>query len=109
MSTSRPESLGEWADYIATLDGARLASKARAANTIDFAARLQQDGLTQDEVETLYILLARQAARCAVRVGEGLYDFAELAARTPPIAMELPPPAPAVVEDVDDLGDGDDA
>ncbi len=106
MSTARPESLQDWAAYIATLDGARLASKWSAANTIDFAARLQAEGLTQDEVETVYVLFARHAARCGVRLGEGLYDYDTMAGRALPIAIDLPPRSAAIVEDVD--GDDDD-
>lgn len=108
MSTSRPETLADWAAYIATLDGERLVSKARAANTYDFAARLLDEGLTMDEAETVYVLFARQIARCDVRVGLGLYDLEAWAVRVPPIAIELPPQAPPVDEQVDDDGAGDD-
>lgn len=103
MSLRRPRTLPEWAGYIATLSGEALSSKARAANSIDFAARLQDEGLSPDEVETLYVLLAKQMKRAGVRLtDDGLYSYARLAERDPPLPIALPEPADPIVEDVDD-------
>lgn len=106
MSTARPETLQDWAAYVATLDGERLVSKARAANTVAFTRTLGDEGLTPDEIETVLGLFARQAARRGVRIGDaGLFDFDALAKRAPPIPIELPPQGAPVDEVVDDEDD----
>lgn len=105
MSIARPETLADWAGYVATLDGAALVSKARAANSIAFTTRLGEDGLSSDEIETVLILFARQVARRGVHVGgDGLFDLRDLAQRTPPCAIELPAQGAPVEEIVDDDG-----
>jgi hypothetical protein len=106
MSIARPETLADWAAYVATLDGATLVSKARAANSIEFTTRLGEDGLSPDEVETVLVLFARQVARRGVHVGgDGLFDLRDLALRAPPIAIELPEQGAPIIEDLD--GDED--
>lgn len=83
-----PKTLAEWAAYIAALPGDGLARKARAINSIDFYDRLREDGLPSAEAETVYVLLAKRMKELAVVMPDGgLYDWRELATRTPPASV----------------------
>lgn len=98
-----PRTMAEWAAYIAALDAGALARKARAVNAIDVVERLLEDGLTPDEVETVYVLFAQRMRALGVRAPDGgLYDWRELATRTPPVQVE---PAAAASGDDDELAD----
>lgn len=91
MSTTQPESLEQWAQYIAGLEGDDLRSKARAINRIDFVEALLDEGYSPDEVETLFILLAQHLARTDQMLPDaGLYSYRRMATQTPPVAIELP-------------------
>lgn len=97
-----PRTMAEWAAYVASLDAAALAKKARAINSIDVVERLLADGLTPDEVETVYVLCAKRMQALGVRVADGgLYDWRELATRTPPVAVTAA--TNAAVNDDDEL------
>lgn len=110
MSTTRPESLEQWAHYIAGLCGDDLRSKARAINKIDFVEELLDEGYSPDEVETLFILLAQHLARTDQMLPDaGLYSYRRMAKQTPPVVITLPEPyaGAEVGDDVDGLVDGD--
>lgn len=101
-----PKTLEQWAHYIAGLSGADLSSKARAVNSIDFVDDLIDDGYTPDEVETLFVLLAKHLARLDRLPPEsGLYSYRRMSTQTPPVAIELPEPyeGEPVEDDVDRL------
>lgn len=111
MSKDKPKSLPQWATYIAGLNGQDLRSKARAVNTIDFVEDCMAEGYTPDEVETLFILIARHLDRTGHMLPDaGLYSYRRMAQQTPPVAIDLPPvrAGAAVPDDVDDLLDDDD-
>lgn len=87
----RPQSLDQWASYIAGLSGDDLRSKARAANNIDFVEELLGEGYSPDEVETVFVLLAKHLDRSDQMLPDaGLYSYRRMAKQTPPVAIELP-------------------
>lgn len=55
-----PKSLSEWQDYIRTLSGADLLSKAMAANQVGFVRMLEQDGLSPVDVTGVFKAFADQ-------------------------------------------------
>lgn len=106
MSLSRPENLGEWAQHIAQLHGPGLRSKAIAANQIGFVRSLLDDGFSPAEVETIFVLLAKQLVRAGQRPPRaGLYDLSLFASRTPPVPIELPEASSAELPDEDELSE----
>ena len=83
-----PRTLAEWAAYIAALPAEGLAKKARAINSIDMVDRLLEDGLSAAEVESVYVLFAQRMKQLAIVMSDGgLYDWREMASRTPPVAV----------------------
>ncbi len=87
----KPQSMKEWAAHIAELTGDALCSKARAANNIDFVEARIDEGYTPDEVETLFVLMAKQLRRTDNMLPDaGLYSYERMADQRPPIEVELP-------------------
>jgi hypothetical protein len=92
MSKTKPKSMNEWAAHIAELTGEALCSKARAANNIDFVEARIDEGYSPDEVEALFVLLAKQLRRTDNMLPDaGLYSYSRMADQRPPIDVELPP------------------
>lgn len=60
MNPASPKTLPAWESYIQTLTGADLLSKARAANSVDFARALEADGLTPAEVRAVFVAFVRR-------------------------------------------------
>jgi hypothetical protein len=55
---------------------------------MDFVETLEEEGYSPDEIETLFILIARRlAATGQVPPFEGLYDYGRLAKQTPPVTV----------------------
>jgi hypothetical protein len=101
-----PRTMAEWAAHIAALDAAGLARKARAINSIDTVDRLLEDGLAADEVETVYVLFARRMKELGVQPPDGgLYDWREMATRTPPVTVAPVVPSNASEGDDDELAE----
>lgn len=99
-----PKTLAEWAAYIAALPADGLGRKARAVNSIDFYDRLREDGLRSPEAETVYVLLAKRMKELAVVMPDGgLYDWRELATRTPPV--NVTPDTASAASDEDELAE----
>lgn len=112
MSTTRPETLEQWAHYIAGLSGADLRSKARAVNRIDFVEELLDDGYSPDDVETLFVLLAQHLERTGEMLPDsGLYSYRRMAKQSPPVAVALPEAhaGEPVPDDADTLLEGEDS
>lgn len=98
-----PRNLAEWAAYIASLPSEGLPRKARAINSIDVVDRLLEDGLTAAEVESVYVLFAQRMKHLAVVMPDGgLYDWREMALRTPPVMVVPVMVVTAPTADVDD-------
>ena len=82
MSDSRPSSLQEWADHIASLNRPELASKAVAANTMSFIQDLKHEGYRMNEIELIFALLARTLHENHLMLpAKGVYDYQELLAK----------------------------
>lgn len=91
MSDANPQTLDEWAEHIAGLSGADLSSKAAAANQIAFVRDLREEGYAPAEVETIFVLLAKQLVRAGQPLPDAGYtSYRRLAQREPPIPIELP-------------------
>lgn len=83
-----PKSLPEWKQYLDGLSGLELRDKAQAANSMGFVEQLEEEGYSPDEIETLFILIARRLkATGQVPPFEGLYDYVKLAATPPPVPI----------------------
>lgn len=101
-----PRTLAEWAAYLAALPADGLARKARTINAIDMVDRLLEDGLTAAEVETIYVLFAQRMKELATVMPDGgLYDWREMASRTPPVAVTPAVVASEVASSDDELAD----
>jgi|AACY02.2.fsa_nt_gi hypothetical protein len=68
---SRPQSLGEWAEYIKHLAGEPLYSQAVAANSQAFSQMLLEEGATMADVEQVMLLFVRQLRATGTKVPEG--------------------------------------
>lgn len=55
-----PQTLEEWADYIAGLTGEALWAKGVAANTLPFVIDLQEGGISGSEITDIFLLFALQ-------------------------------------------------
>lgn len=55
-----PGTVAEWAEYISTLRGSELYSKAIAANSLEFIQTLKQEGFSGGEISNILLLFARQ-------------------------------------------------
>lgn len=60
MSLETPETVQEWAGYIARLSGLQLWSKAIAANTLEFVRTIQAEGFEGSEITDVLVLFALQ-------------------------------------------------
>lgn len=86
--SAEPKSLAEWKQHLEQLSGLELRDKAQAANSMGFVETLEEEGYSPDEIETLFILIAKRlAATGQVPPFEGLYDYGRLAKQTPPVAI----------------------
>lgn len=56
----RPQTLDEWKEYIGTLTGDELRSKAIAANSVTFVRVLEDEGLTPGEITAVLEAFAKQ-------------------------------------------------
>jgi hypothetical protein len=55
-----PQTLDEWKDYIATLTGAALRSKAIAANSVTFVRVLEDEGMSPSDITAVLEAFAHQ-------------------------------------------------
>jgi len=60
MSAEYPQSVEEWATYIAGLSGVSLRDKAIAANTLQFIEDLQEEGYSPSDITDILVLFALQ-------------------------------------------------
>jgi hypothetical protein len=60
MPTKNPRTPREWEQYIGTLRGAQLRSKALAAGSVAFVRQLQEEGYKPKEIEHIFDLFARR-------------------------------------------------
>ena len=58
-----PQTVEEWADYVAGLHGEELWSVAVNANTIQFVMELQEEGYDPSEITDILLLFALQFGR----------------------------------------------
>ena len=91
-----PQSLPEWGQYVQTLAGSALRSKAIAVNSQRFLDLYRdQDGFTTGDVRQIILYFVRQLVATGQKIPEGgAYDMVKLArlddvARTSPILPEL--------------------
>ena len=76
---SHPTTLVEWKQYISTLSGEALRSKAVAANSYRFVQTLQGEGYSASEINGIFKMLASQFVRTGQMPPTGGYlDFQEL-------------------------------
>lgn len=77
--TRNAKTLEEWSDYLQTLSGAKLRSKAIAANSARFVKLLEEEGYVAEEIEQIVRLFSdRFLALGEEPPGGGLFDlFAE--------------------------------
>jgi hypothetical protein len=69
----------QWVQYINTLEGEELLSKAAAVNSMRFVSTLQDRGLNAEEIAQFYSEFAmRFAATGQSPPNVGLYDYARL-------------------------------
>jgi hypothetical protein len=88
VSVEEPKTLAEWKQHLDGLSGLELRDKAQAANSIVFVEALEAEGYTPDEIETVFILIAKRlVASGQVPPFDGLYDYTELAKDEPPVAV----------------------
>lgn len=66
-----PQSLPEWATYVAGLEGHDLYSKLVAANSQTFAQTLLEEGMSMKDVEQVLALFVRQCQTAQVPVPFG--------------------------------------
>lgn len=90
---AKPQSIVEWAEYIAGLSGQRLFSQAVAANTHSFARQLVAEGATMKDVEQIMLLFVGQLKATGTKVpkGTGAWDLllmAQTDARRTPVMSE---------------------
>jgi len=89
MSAKFPTSSKEWANYISTLSGEQLRSKAIAANSIRFVQELQADRLDPDSINHVFRLLARQfVATGQEPPSDGYVDLKQIAETDPEIQLQ---------------------
>ena len=70
----------EWIDYIQSLDGEELLSKAIAANSIRFVQQLQDKGMDAEEIDRIFVEFANQFSRTGqAPPRSGFVDYAGLA------------------------------
>lgn len=87
---NRPQSLGEWAEYIKGLAGEPLFSQAAAANSQAFSKMLIDEGASMADVEQVMLLFVRQLRATGTKVPEGgPWDLATMAL-TDPVARKGP-------------------
>jgi hypothetical protein len=87
---SRPQSLSEWAEYIAELSGNALFSQAVAFNTQEFARHLVAEGATMGDVKQVALLFVRQLRATGTKVPSGgAWDLLKMA-QTDPICRQGP-------------------
>lgn len=84
-----PNTLEEWSEYIRTLTGPELISKALAANSVTFVRLLEEEGRTPVEIERVLTMFAEriQDDGQAVPSGGTYIDFNALLA---PIPVPIP-------------------
>lgn len=76
-----PRSLLEWTQYVSTLAGPSLRSKAIAVNTQKFMDLMRaQEGLTTGQVRQIILLFVRQLVATGQKLSEGgAYDMTQMA------------------------------
>ncbi|MBI2373470.1 MAG: hypothetical protein HYV07_05670 [Deltaproteobacteria bacterium] len=83
MSAEHPETLAEWREHIATLEGDALREKTIAANTGAFVRALVDEGMSAGDVHGIFVALAKRFEETGQRApGEGFYDLEALARQT---------------------------
>jgi len=55
-----PKTIEEWQEYVSSLSGEALRSKARAANSWAFVQMLQDEGMTPEGISEIFRLFAAQ-------------------------------------------------
>jgi hypothetical protein len=72
MNITDPVTVEEWGQYIGRLSGAKLFSKAIAANTLNFVRMLQDDGFANDEITDVLLMFALQVRKAGLDLPNGI-------------------------------------
>ena len=80
--------MSQWEQYIKSLAGQNLWSKAIAANTQTFAAGLLAEGLTMPEVRQIILLFVRQLVATGQRIPAGGAFGMQGMAEIDPVALQ---------------------
>ena len=79
MSVAHPRSIEEWQAHVAQLSSEELWDKAAAANTVKFVESLQTEGYPAEDIEEIFLLMARRFKELEmVPPLEGYIDFRDL-------------------------------
>jgi len=75
-----PGTLPEWREYVQTLYGAPLRSKAIAVNSQQFCDALLRDGYTVDDVNEILLMFVRQMSAVGMKIpSNGIVDMVAMA------------------------------
>ena len=75
-----PKTLPEWQQYIRSLYGAPLRSKAIAANSQRFTESLLENGLTIDDANQILLFFVRQMSAVGMKIpSNGIVDMVAMA------------------------------
>lgn len=94
------ESLESWSDYIRTLAGRPLLSKAIACNTHAFASDLLAEGYTMADVREIMVYFARQLCAVGMKAPEGGAFDLLMISMTDPICIRTPPMSEAMADQI---------
>lgn len=72
MNITDPVTVEEWGQYIGRLSGAKLFSKAIAANTLNFVRMLQDDGFANDEITDVLLMFALRFGKIGLDLPNGI-------------------------------------
>jgi hypothetical protein len=96
-----PQSLPEWEQYVQTLAGSALRSKAIAVNSQQFMDMMRiQEGFSVVDVRQIILYFVRQLVATGQKIPEGgAYDMLRLA-RTDDVARTMPVLSEQAVQDM---------
>ena len=83
-----PKTIDEWREYVSSLSGEELRSKARAANSWTFVQMLQDEKMSPEDISELFRLFAAQFVQTGqMPPSDGGYtNYAEIADLDPELA-----------------------